>query len=385
MNKLKIGAGLAGIFLATVAVQAAEPEVLPRHRYPKDPPAEAADPSKWPKEIKVVGNRLRDAAGREVWLQGVAVPGLEIVPEGHGVVRSTIVGIEQWKANVVRLAVKDEYWYGKAKANAKHKAQSDGGVAYRAIIDAAVQAAANRGAYLVIDNHVYRAVRPEHLDFWKEVAEKYKNHPAVLFDIINEPFDISWEVWRNGGFVDEKNKGVDESAFLSDAEKRKNQGYESPGMQKVVEAIRSTGAKNVIIAGGLDWAYDLSGIVEGYALEDKTGNGIMYSAHIYPWKSDWEGKVLRTAAKHPIFVGEVGADVKKMSFLPPERQEDPYTWVPDMLGLIQKHRLNWTGWSFHAWATPIMISDWDYTPTPFWGEPAKRALAGEKFELKKMR
>ena len=156
-------------------------------------------------------------------------------------------------------------------------------------------------------------------------------------------------------------------------------------MQKLVETIRATGAKNIIIAGGLDWAYDLSGILKGYALEDKTGNGIMYSAHIYPWKSDWQGKVLDVAAKYPIFVGEVGADVKKMSFLPLDRQEDPATWVPDMLGLIQKYKLNWTGWSFHVWATPVMLSDWDYTPTPFWGEPAKEALAGKQFELKKMR
>lgn len=111
----------------------------------------------------------------------------------------------------------------------------------------------------------------------------------------------------------------------------------------------------------------------------------MLASHIYPWKSDWEGKVLRAAEKYPIFLGEVGADVKKMSFLPDDRQEDPYTWVPDMLGAIQKYRLHWTGWCFHPAATPIMISDWKYTPTPFWGQPAKDALAGKPFEMKRMR
>jgi hypothetical protein len=353
-------------------------QVKPRD-YPKDPPAEAAQPAKWPKEIKVSGNRLADPAGKEVWLQGVAIPGLEIVPEGHGAVMSTRVAIQDWKANVVRLAVRDDYWYGKGKG------QADGGLAYRAIVDSAVNMAANRGCYLVIDNHRYRAVKAEQLDFWKEVAEKYKNHPAVLFDIINEPHGISWEVWRNGGFVEEKKKGVDESAFLSDGEKKKNQGFESPGMQKLVEAIRATGARNVIIAGGLDWAYDLSGVLEGYALEDKAGNGIMYATHVYPWKSGWQRAFLNAAEKYPLFMGEVGADVHKMEFIPPERQEDPFTWAPDILGVIQKYRINWTGWSFHAWATPVLISDWNYTPTPFWGAFAKRALAGEPFEVKKMR
>lgn len=74
-----------------------------------------------------------------------------------------------------------------------------------------------------------------------------------------------------------------------------------------------------------------------------------------------------------------------MNFIPLNRQEDAETWAPDMLGLIQKYRLNWTGWSFHTWATPVMLADWNYKPTPFWGAPAKAALAGEKFELKKLR
>jgi hypothetical protein len=371
----------AVIFFAVLTVHVSySQDIKPARVYPRNLPPETAQPEKWPKEIKVVGNRLQDPSGTEVWLQGVAIPGLEIVPEGHGESNSSKVAIEEWKANVVRLAVRDDFWYGKGKG------QADGGAAYRVLVDNAVNLVANRGAYLVIDNHRFRAVKEEHLVFWKDVAEKYKNHPAVLFDIINEPCEISWEVWRNGGFVEEKSKKtVDEAAFLSAEEKKKNQGFESPGMQKLVEVIRATGAKNIIIAGGLDWAYDLSGILQGYALEDKTGHGIMYSAHIYPWKSDWQGKVLDVAAKYPIFVGEVGADVKKMDFLPPERQEDPYTWVPDMLGCIQKHRLNWTGWSFHVWATPVMLSDWNYTPTPFWGAQAKGALAGKQFEMKKMR
>lgn len=360
-------------------------DTKPRN-YPKDPAPEAPQPAKWPKEIKVSGNRLVTVAdGTEVWLQGLAIPGLEIVPEGHGAVFSTRIGIEEWKANVIRLAISDTFWFGQGKASNRSAGQTDGGAGYRALVDSAVNMAANRGAYIVLDLHRYRAVRPEYFAFWTQVATKYKNHPAVLFDIINEPHGISWEIWRNGGFVNEKKKVVDESAFLSDEEKKKNSGFESPGMQKLVEHIRATGANNVIIAGGLDWAFDLSGIVEGFALEDKTGNGIMYSTHIYPWKRGWEEKVLRAAALHPIFIGEVGADLNKMEFIPLSAQEDPATWVPDMLGLIQKYRLNWTGWSFHAWATPVMISDWNYTPTPAWGVPAKAALAGEKFELKKLR
>ena len=56
-----------------------------------------------------------------------------------------------------------------------------------------------------------------------------------------------------------------------------------------------------------------------------------------------------------------------------------------MLGVIQKHKLNWTAWSFHPKSTPRVICDWDYTPTPFWGAFVKKALAGEQFEAKRLR
>src|SRR5690606_35892894 len=161
--------------------------------------------------------------------------------------------------------------------------------------------------------------------------------------------------------------------------------FESVGMQKLIDVIRETGAKNIVIVGGLDWGYDLSGIEKGFALDDKGGNGIVYSTHVYPWKRDWEGKFLMLVDKYPLFIGETGAQVDRMPFIPPERHEDPYTWAPDMLGLIQKHKIHWTGWSFHPRAAPTVIADWDYTPTPYWGAFVKKALAGQQFEMKKMR
>lgn len=341
-------------------------------------PPEKSDRLKWPAELKVVGNRLHDPQGREVWLQGVNAGGLETLPHDKQVLKSVVVAIDDWKANCVRIPMNETFWYGKSAY------QKDNGAEYRATIDQAITLASNRGAYVAIDLHRFRAPTQAHADFWKDFAALYKDHPAVLFDIFNEPHGISWEVWRNGGYVGNK-EGVDESAFLTEEEKRKNQGFESVGMQGLLEAVRSTGAKNIVIAGGIFWCNDLTGIVKGYALEDKHGNGVMYSWHTYNWHKGWEEKVLPTAAKHPIFLGEVGADIHKMDFIPAADQEDPYTWVPDMLGFIQKHRLNWTGWCMHPKATPIMIRDWTYAPTPFWGQFAKDALEGKQFEMKKMR
>ncbi len=340
--------------------------------------AEAPQRDKWPQELHVDGNRVLTKDGKPIRLQGVNVVSLEWSVRGEQVVKAAQTAIGEWKANIIRLPVKEEYWFGGGAA--------DEGAAYRELVDEVVTVAANRGAYLLLDLHRFKAPKQEHADFWKDAATRYKDHPAVLFDLFNEPHGTSWEVWRDGGFVEEKKKAGDEDAFTTAEEKAKAaKGFQAIGMQALLDAVRGTGARNVVLVGGLDYAYDLSGIASGYALKDKGGNGIILSTHIYPWKKGWAEKVLVAADKYPILVGEVGAGEKKMPWLPAEHQEDAVTWVPAMLGFIQKHQLHWTAFAFHPKAGPAMLTGWDYTPNATWGAPVKRALAGEKFELDKMR
>ena len=104
---------------------------------------------------------------------------------------------------------------------------------------------------------------------------------------------------------------------------------------------------------------------KSYRLTDTTGNGIMYAWHTYHWHKGW-GRIPPVAAKHPIFLGEVGACPHGiMNFIPDNQQEDPYTFSPDMLGFIQKLRINWTGWCFHPKAGPCMGA------VQMFGSPAK--------------
>ncbi|MEI7732222.1 MAG: glycoside hydrolase family 5 protein [Verrucomicrobiota bacterium] len=339
------------------------------------PPVTVRGNKATPKELVVSGNRLKTTDGQEVWLQGVNVPSLEWSNTGERVLNSIVEAIENWKANVIRLPVKDDRWFGLA-------GQTDNGKAYRELVDQAIEAASTRGAYVVLDLHQYRAPTEGTLKFWRDAAARYKNNPAVIFDLLNEPHGITWEVWKNGGTVSEKAKGGD-GVLAENAQKTIT--FQSPGMQKVVEAIRESGAQNIIAAGGLDWAYDLSGILKGYALEDHGGHGIMYSTHVYSWKGDWKNKFLAVAEKYPLLVGECGCEPERMPFIPPERHENPDSWYPDLIGCIQQHKLNWTAWCFHPSAKPRLILDWKYAPTPFWGQPVKDALAGKAFEMKKTR
>ncbi len=355
-------------------------------KLPKPPPiipsttmVSKIDPALLPAEAHVVGNGLQTIAGNKpVWLQGLCVDSLEWSAGGEHITQSMVVAIEQWKANVIRLPVKEDFWFGRSKW------QKDGGIGYRKIVDAAVDAAASHGAYLALDLHRFRAPTAAHTEFWTDAATRYKNHPAVLFELFNEPHGITWKTWRDGGpLKDPATAPKDVNAAENNEEQ---EGETSIGMQALVNAIRATGAHNLIIAGGLDWGYDLSGITNGFALTDRDdADGIIYSSHIYPWKKDWQDKVLSAAAKYPIFVGEIGCPLQRMSFIPPEQHEDPYTWAPDAIGLIQKYKLNWTAFSFHPKSAPMVISDWQYTPTPYWGVFVKDALAGKAFVLNKMR
>ena len=340
-------------------------------------PPEEPDRSKFPRPVHVEGPRLVDDQGHDVWLQGVCLSGMESVANDRQIEKSTVVAIEDWHANCLRLPVKEDFWFGRTAY------QNDGGKSYRELCDRVITLAANRGAYVALDLHRFRAPKAAHVEFWKDAAARYKNHPAVLFDLFNEPHGIDWKTLVEGGWVGEAEKH-DESAFLSDAEKKANRGFECVGMKALLAAVRSTGARNPVIVSGLFWTNDLTGWVNGWAIDDPDGDGVLYSWHTYNWHPGW-ARVIPVAEKYPVFVGECGGDANPMGFIPLKDQEDPNTFCPDFLGFVQKFRLHWTGFSFHTSAAPRLLLDWDYTPTPFWGAYAKRALAGERFEMKRMR
>jgi hypothetical protein len=319
--------------------------------------------------LHVSGNQLLTPDGKGVWLQGVNVPELAWSPNGENKIGWSVhLAIDEWHANVIRLPVLDSFWFGKGRNGETNNAD-----AYRQIVDDAVKLANARGAYIVLDLHRYLTPDQSCVDFWKDAAARYANNPAVLFDIFNEPHDTSWDVWQKGGTAVIKSKS---GPFT----------VQGVGMQALVDAVRGTGAKNIIVAGGLGYAYDLTGVLNGHALDDKGGNGIMYATHFYNWHKGWSAHFMAVAAKYPVLVGEFGADEKKMNFIPANQQESPSTWVPDALGFIQKNHLNWTAWSFSKGATPGMLTDMTtFAPNSFWGEPVKEALGGKAFEMQRER
>ncbi len=307
--------------------------------------------------LQTEGNRIIDDNGEQVWLQGVNVPSLEWNPDGEHVISSILVAVNDWNANLIRLPVLDKFWFGHGEG---WREQDDGGVAYRKLIDECIKTANAIGAYVILDLHRYMAPDKDALKFWESASESYKNQTGVLFGLFNEPHDVDWQVWKQGGEVE------------AEWEMKNIVGH-----QCLVNTVRQSGAENIIIAGGLDWAYDLSGVLSGYALQDKNwANGIVYDAHVYNWKRDWEDNFLAVSEKYPVIIGEWGAQPEgsEFDFVPAEQQIAPDIWVPDFIELLNKRQLHHAAWSFHPEAEPCLIQNFNYDPTPYFGVYVKEFL-----------
>ncbi|WP_309712038.1 cellulase family glycosylhydrolase, partial [Armatimonas sp.] len=212
------------------------------------------------KMLHVEGTRLKDSAGRVVRLQGVNVPSLDWSNTGDHLTASLNRALTDWKAKLIRIPLSQDRWFGKS---------GDSSDEYRIVVDGVVRQVAAQNGYVLLDLHwsnggkwgqnIGQHCMPDDNSvlFWKDLAKRYANHPAVLFDLYNEPHDVSWEIWKSGGMVEERNEDPKRGLYLK---------YHTPGMQALLDTVRATGAKNIVVAGGLDWGYDLSGVLKGHAL-----------------------------------------------------------------------------------------------------------------------
>jgi hypothetical protein len=332
--------------------------------------AEQSDATKLP-ALKVVGTRILDDKDQPVRLRGVNAASLEWTSNGEGHILQTVnVAIRDWHVNIIRLPLSQDRWFGKAPE------QHDEGKAYRDLVREVVETCTTQQCYIILDLHwsdvnEWGANIGQHsmpdlnsVAFWKDFAPLYANNPGVLFDLYNEPHDVSWEVWLNGGEILDKPNGRNQVA----------KNYTCVGMQTMLDTVRATGAKNVVIAGGLDWAYDFSGILAGRQLSDPEGNGVIYANHCYDQKGDsvdaWIDKMEKASATLPVMVSEFGGNSG------PSKRAPADNWLLHVLQAIEDHQWSYTAWDLHPAAGPTLISDWNYTPSPRYGVFVKEALAG---------
>ena len=316
-------------------------------------------------KLRTTGTKIVNETGKEVRLCGVNCAGLEWDAGNESVLPAVLLAADEWKANIIRLPVSQYRWFGRCPEQ-KGKDDAD---RYRLLVDTVIRELEKRGAYLLLDLHWsdrgdprVRSGQQKMPDsnsvlFWAEAAERYKDCGNVLFGLYNEPHDVGWDIWLNGGPAE-----TDGTV------------WEAVGMLTLLRTVRSTGAENICVIGGLDWGYTFKGFKEYDALLE-TGGNIMFDSHIYPWKPlDWDADVEEAASRCPLLVGECGhygddADPREGKQALPASE-----WVPRLLSWIDDKGCHLTAWDFHPHAGPCLISDFKGTPTPWYGASVRDYL-----------
>lgn len=309
----------------------------------------------------VVGNSIVDASGQPLKLRGGQITDLfnsvhVAVVQSKAYPTTVRTMHDLWHMNVLRLPTCNWLW----QANPTN---------YMSRLQTAVQQANQAGLYVILDNYdnaicnppynprdTYHLPRPGMDTYMHALATTFKNYPMVLYDVYNEPAirgrwrdrysSADWQLWRYGGTVNGE-------IFI--------------GEQKLVNAIRSAGATQIIMVEGYSFSETFYNIGANF-VSDPLKN-IVYEVHNYglmrttlQWDTDF-GFMTKT---YPIFVGEwallAGGNSGNMNCSSiPQSQADQKVAI--LLNYMALHKMGWAAYDFNI---NHMILDLSYyTPSTF--------------------
>ena len=304
--------------------------------------------------------RAEDRAA--VFLRGINRSGLEYSSSEAGFLQAAGITelqiteiVAGWGARIVRLPFNQDWaLHGRNGATAE---------SYLGALDQVVAWAAAAGAYTLLDlqwldadhfhghlpggdpNFVAPLPNRATVDLWAMLARRYRDEPAVLFDLFNEPHERLSDdehplcvIDANGNFADSDSYKVTSQQWL-------------PWAAKLVATIRAEHPQSLIWVGGTDWAFDLRGI-------DIAAPNIVYSTHVYPnrLKMTWSSRFGFVGENRPLFIGEFGGS------------DEHFEWGARLLQYMEERACGWTAWS---WSDhPRLVKNaqsGDHSPTQFGG------------------
>lgn len=347
-------------------------------------------------QLAVAGRQIAAAAAQQpLRLRGVNRSGLEYAEPGtRGFLQSAGISeaeiflmVRDWGANIIRIPFNQDW--------ALNGRGAFPATAYLEAFDRVIFWASRAGAYTVLDlqwldaevahgrnsdgsfNRVPSLPTIDSIVVWSTLAERYRDEPAVLFDVFNEPHDLirddpsSLEGIREDGTT------------FPLTHRRVTMAEWQPWARHLVRAIRRVHAQSLIFVSGVSWAYDLRGmpltVADG---SSEVFPNIVYSTHVYPWAGDspWVGRRAssfalraslswREAFGHlsrsaPVFVAEWGGG--------PEHVR----WGEKLVRYLKRLGIGWTAWSWSDY--PRLVVDAQaqhYEPTDF-GSLVRRSLTG---------
>ncbi|MBO4586127.1 MAG: glycoside hydrolase family 5 protein [Bacteroidales bacterium] len=294
--------------------------------------------------VKVEGNKFIDPQGNEIVFRGLCFSDpVKLVRDGQWTERYFQEAAD-WGANVVRFAVHPT------------NLNSMGWEETFAAMDQGIEWAKKYGLYVIMDWHsignlkdedfmlpiYYKTTKEETFKFWRTVAERYKNEPTVaLYELFNEPTvthegatgTCPWTEWKQL-------------------------------LEQIIDAIREINPNAICLCAGFNWAYDLTPV----DAEPIDRPNIAYVSHPYPmkcdepWVENWEQDFGFVADTYPVICTEIGYCL----------EDEPGAHIPvistDVYGEHITRYFEWKGISFTVWCfdvdwAPMLISDWNFTPT----------------------
>ncbi|HUC36545.1 MAG TPA: cellulase family glycosylhydrolase [Acidimicrobiales bacterium] len=208
------------------------------------------------------GNKIVDALGHVIVLDGVNYidMGNDATP---AISQAEWAQAKAWGVNVVRIELSEEYWLSNSCTyNATYPGAVDqvvnwvtslGMVALLNLEVTAPNTCMPGGEYPMADN-------PGSINFWSQVAARYKGNPLVAFDLFNEPHNITDQVWLDGGQA-----GTNYPPYVP---------YQAAGMQQMYNAVRGAGAQNLVFISGNSWGNTVPAQLV-------SGTNIVYAIHSY--------------------------------------------------------------------------------------------------------
>ncbi len=274
-----------------------------------------------PPTIRVQGRQLVDGSGRAVQLRGVnrAVFESRCTYDDTGfndgpVDQASVTAMKSWKMNAVRVTLNDQCWLGVNGLPAGGNAAG-----YRSAVLTYIQLLRKNGLYVMPVVEVFGpdAQKSTQIDympakshmpaFWRSLASALKGDRGIVFDPVtevamadwNDPHpDPSgqWNCWLRGCTIDSIYDGAPRFA--------------AAGLQSLVSTIRSTGAKQPIVLGGIDYNADLSQLLQ--YLPSDPARQLVASGHIYDFVQGkdvdafFHDQLEPIAKRMPVILGELG-------------------------------------------------------------------------------
>ena len=314
-----------------------------------------------PLSVHTVGNHLVNGSGHPIRLIGVNYSGTEYACiQGWGIFDgphnlAAVQAMKTWKVNAVRLPLNEDCWLG-----INHVGSTYGGAAYRNAVTSFVKLLTSHGIYAIVELH-WSAPGTTKADgqrpmpdashsppFWRSVASTFKSNRAVIFDLFNEPYPdnntdslAAWRCWKFGGSC----AGVD---------------YEVAGMRQLMQVVRKTGAKNVVMLGGVTYANSLTQWLR-YRPYDAAGETVA-AAHVYGNNgcgaqnnaACLTTQVAPVAKRFPVVFGETGETFDD-SECGHSNTRTIYDWA-------DSHHVSYLAWTWDTWGSCLsLISRFDGT------------------------